>query len=48
MKIAFIIAHKEKNKKKLSGTLKVRSIFLAEVSNRSLLIVVTSFTFLKR
>ena len=47
MKIAFIITHKNNNAAVLSGTLKVQSFILTEVSDCGLLIVVTSSTFLK-
>jgi len=47
MKIDFIITHKN-NVIVLFGTLKVQSFMLTEVRDCDLLIVVTSFTFLKR
>jgi len=42
VKIAFIITHKNNNAAVLSGTLKVQSFILTEVSDCGLLIVVTS------
>ena len=48
MKIAFIITRKRNNVVVSFGTLKVQSIILIEVRDCDLLIVVTSFTFLKR
>jgi len=48
VKIAFMIAQKRNNVVVLFGTFKVQSFILTEVSNCSLLIVVTSCTFLKR
>ena len=48
MKIAFIIAHTRNIAVVLFGTLKVQSFMLTEVRDCDLLIVVTSFTFLKR
>jgi len=48
MKIAFIITRKRNNVVVSFGTLKVQSFMLTEVRERDLLIVITSFTFLKR
>ena len=48
VKIAFIIAHTRNNVVVLLGTLKVLSFMLTEVRDCDLLIVVTSYTFLKR
>jgi len=48
VKIAFIIAHTRNNVVVLLGTLKVQSFVLTEVTERDLLIVITSSTFLKR
>ena len=48
MKMAFIITRKRNNVVVSFGTLKVQSFMLTEVRDRDLLIVVTSFTFLKR
>jgi len=48
VKISFIIAYTRNNVVVLFGTLKVQSFMLAEVRDCDLLIVVTSFTFLKR
>jgi len=48
MEIVFIIAHREHNVVVSFETLKVQAFILTEVSGCGLLIVVTSYTFLKR
>jgi len=48
VKIAFIIADTRNNVVVLFGTLEVQSFMLTKVRDCYLLIVVTSFTFLKR